>query len=271
VHRFAKKYLPWFVIDWLVGLSCISAAGLIWRVRAPLDVGLLHCIIAAAFFASVFSITGWLTGLNHTSWKQASNAEVIDITLAASFATALLVIQNKYLFGCQIFPSGMILLGCFFSLVGFIVVRYWTSLTGDLGRRLRCENAGSPDCENILIIGAGQTAEMLVRILGNKSKDQGYHLIGFVDDAPEKRRMRIMGLNVLGSTRRIEQIVKDNRVKAAIFAIHNIEENREREILQTCRQTGIRIVRVPDIASSLHRELSPRWPREVASGGGGLW
>ena len=34
VQRMFRKYIPWFVIDWIVGVIAIGASGLIWRFQA---------------------------------------------------------------------------------------------------------------------------------------------------------------------------------------------------------------------------------------------
>jgi hypothetical protein len=267
VHRLATKYLPWFVIDYMIGLTCIAIAGIIWRVRTVLDIGPFYSLLAAAFFACDFSLASWMTGLYRTSWKRASNTQVPDIAFSATLATGMLSLENRYLFQHQIFPSGMILLGCFFSLVGFIVVRYWPSMAVDLKRRLPFENGNQSNRENVLIIGAGEIAGSVVRILGRDPRASKYQIAGFVDDDPIKGRTRIRGLNVLGSTRRIPKIVKDFSITAAIFAIHNIDPKRESEVLDICREAGVHVVRIPDIAALLFDDLTAV-PTSIAVGRG---
>jgi lipopolysaccharide/colanic/teichoic acid biosynthesis glycosyltransferase len=268
VHRLTKKYLPWFVIDYIVGLICILIAGIIWRVRTAFDIGPFHFLLAAAFFACDFSLTNWITGLYRTSWKRASNTQVLDVAFSATLATGMLGLENRYLFQHQIFPSGMILLGCFFSLVGFILVRYWPSMIIDLRRRLPFENGDLSYRENILIIGAGEMGGFVVRLLERDSRASNFQIAGFVDDDPVKGRTRIRGLNVLGSTRRIPQIAKDFNIAAAVFAINNIDPKHEREVLDMCRKSGIRVARIPDIAASLFDELGAIELSGIAVGSG---
>lgn len=271
IHRFARKYLPWFIIDWLIALTCMSTAGLVWRSRTPFELGILHAVFFVSVLAIAFSITNWITGLHRTYWKRATDTEILGITFSTAFAAAIVVIVNKYLFIRQIFPSGMILLGCFFSLTGFIVVRYWHSLAADLAKRFSLDDINEENKERILIIGAGETAGLVVHLMVKDPRAQNYQLVGFVDDDPSKARTRIMGFNVLGSTRRIPDIIDEFRVNAAILAISNIEIQRQRHILEMCYSLGISVVRFPDIAASLYEELelscSSKWQANIGISG----
>ena len=91
VQRMFRKYIPWFVIDWIVGVIAIGASGLIWRFQAPLDVGLVHSLFAALFFALAFSLANVISGVHRTAWKRASGSETIEMTFSASLATLLLI------------------------------------------------------------------------------------------------------------------------------------------------------------------------------------
>ncbi len=53
----------------------------------------------------------------------------------------------------------------------------------------------------VLVVGAGSGGQMVVREL-QLNPNLGATAIGFVDDDPRKRGMRMLGLKVLGSTER---------------------------------------------------------------------
>jgi FlaA1/EpsC-like NDP-sugar epimerase len=82
-----------------------------------------------------------------------------------------------------------------------------------------------------------------------------------------------MGFNVLGTTRRIPDIVKDHGIATLILAMHNVQPAREKEIIDLCRNTGARVVKIPDIAFSLLNELKKEnvaEPAEFKSAAGGV-
>ena len=102
VQRLFRRHIPWFMIDWIIGVIAIGAAGVIWRLRTPLDVGLIHSLLAALFFASVFSLANLITGVHRTAWNRASGYEAVEITFSAALATLLLIPADKYLFRTSI-------------------------------------------------------------------------------------------------------------------------------------------------------------------------
>jgi FlaA1/EpsC-like NDP-sugar epimerase len=251
IQRLCRKYIPWFVIDWLVGLAGFGMSGVIWRQRTVLNIGLLPSFLAALFLASTFSLVNWITGLNRIEWRRASNSDAMGVVFSASLASALSVIANKWLLGHQIFPSGMVLLGCFFALNGFIVMRYWRVVVGGLAHPLLWDNGKNGDCENVVIVGTGEMAAFVLRFLNSDPRGKNYRLIGFVDDDPAKRGARIRGVQVLGPTRRLARLVREFKVGVLLVALHDLEASEQEEILQACAQSGARIVQVPDIVSSL--------------------
>jgi FlaA1/EpsC-like NDP-sugar epimerase len=83
-----------------------------------------------------------------------------------------------------------------------------------------------------------------------------YRVIGFVDDDPRKRGTRLRGINVLGTTRRIPQLVRDHSVSVLIYTIHNIDPFAQEKLLHVCRSTPARLVKMPDIVAALHADLA---------------
>ena len=256
VQRLFRRHIPWFVIDWIIGVLSIGAAGVIWRLRTPLDVGLIHSLLAALFFASVFSLANLITGVHRTVWNCASGYEAVEITFSAALATLLLIPADKYLFRNQLFPSGMILLACMFALIGFTGVRYRQKILQDLANRWVPENENGSHREKVLIVGAGDSAEIVIRVLQSDPRGKIYRIVGLVDDNPMKGKTRFRGVDVLGSTRRIEQIVKDHSIDVIVFAIHKMETLAREKVLQVCRNTKARVISIPDIGASLYADLA---------------
>jgi FlaA1/EpsC-like NDP-sugar epimerase len=171
-------------------------------------------------------------------------------------ASLLLLIANKWMMGRQIFPSGMILLGCFFALNGFIVMRYWRVVVYGLVPQRIFENDRNGDRLNVIIVGAGEMAAFVLRSLGNDAQGKNYNLVGFVDDNPMRRGARIRGVRVLGPTRRLAQLVQDFKVAVLLVAMQDLDAAEHEEILRNCKRSGARVVEVPDIVSSLYSGMN---------------
>ncbi|HKB07171.1 MAG TPA: nucleoside-diphosphate sugar epimerase/dehydratase [Candidatus Polarisedimenticolia bacterium] len=95
-----------------------------------------------------------------------------------------------------------------------------------------------------LIVGAGDSGEALLREL-MKDPDPEYNLIGFIDDDPEKKGVKIHGVAVLGSTRDLERIIEDYGVREVIIAIPGAAGAVMRNIFEICRRAGAGFRTVP--------------------------
>src|SRR5215470_13524293 len=70
----------------------------------------------------------------------------------------------------------------------------------------------------ILIIGAGKAGTSIMRELKQNSH-LGYGLVGFVDDDPRKKGMKIQGVKVLGGTDILVELIKRHVVQCVLIAI----------------------------------------------------
>jgi lipopolysaccharide/colanic/teichoic acid biosynthesis glycosyltransferase len=261
LQKLVIKYIPWFVVDWVVGFAGLALAGTIWRQRMVLNVGVWPSFLAGLFLASIFSLVNWMAGLHRIVWRRASNADAVSVALSASAASALLVIANKWMLGFQIFPSGMILLGCFFALNGFIAMRYWRVVVYGLVPQRVLENGRNGHRKNVIIVGAGEMAAFVLRSLSYDPQGKNYNPVGFVDDDPMKRGARIRGIKVLGPSRRLPQLVQDHNVALLLVAMHDLDAAEQGEVLHNCEQSGAKVVEVPDIVTSLYADMSAETPR----------
>jgi len=107
----------------------------------------------------------------------------------------------------------------------------------------------------VLIVGAGSAGVTLVEIY-NEIHPQPFHLIGFVDDDPEKRGRKIAGLRVLGdSTGLLELIVAEN-ISDLVVAISGEMRGEMFQSLLYAQERGVEIIRMPRI----YEELTGRVP-----------
>ena len=99
---------------------------------------------------------------------------------------------------------------------------------------------------NTLIVGGGDAGEMLMRET-RRNLDSEYRVVGFVDDDPLKRHMRIHGYPCLGTTEDIPRIAEEYGVQEIIIAIPSAPGEVIRRIFERCRQTKARVRILPYI------------------------
>ncbi|HEY0316953.1 MAG TPA: nucleoside-diphosphate sugar epimerase/dehydratase [Solirubrobacterales bacterium] len=98
----------------------------------------------------------------------------------------------------------------------------------------------------VLVVGAGSGGQMVVREL-QLNPNLGSTAIGFVDDDPRKRGMRMLGLKVLGSTREIAAILDETEPDEVVIAIPSAPGTLRGQVVAACREREIRVRTLPTV------------------------
>jgi FlaA1/EpsC-like NDP-sugar epimerase len=98
----------------------------------------------------------------------------------------------------------------------------------------------------VLVIGAGSGGQMVVREL-QLNPNLGATAIGFVDDDPRKRGMRMLGLKVLGSTKQIARILDETEPDEVVIAIPSAPGMLRGQVVAACREREIRVRTLPTV------------------------
>jgi FlaA1/EpsC-like NDP-sugar epimerase len=209
----------------------------------------LRAFIPLAVLAYV--ALNYLFGLYHRIWRYAGAEEVVPISASAGVSTLIVLLLDLFWPQERPLPLSTVLLGGFFSLAGFVAVRYRQRLvTGSLRRwRTFRERRARPSGQRqrVLIVGAGEAGEILLWRFQNHREGEDYEVVGFVDDDPAKRGLRVHGVPVLGDRQAIPDLVTGHRVDLIIIAIYNISGQDFRDILDLCERTPAMIRVLPNI------------------------
>src|SRR3954452_2430803 len=98
----------------------------------------------------------------------------------------------------------------------------------------------------VLVVGAGSGGQMVVREL-QLNPNLGATAIGFVDDDPRKRGMRMLGLKVLGSTKEIVRILDETEPDEVVIAIPSAPGQLRGQVVSACREREIRVRTLPTV------------------------
>ena len=98
----------------------------------------------------------------------------------------------------------------------------------------------------VLVIGAGSGGQMVVREL-QLNPNLGSTAIGFIDDDPRKRGMRMLGLKVLGSTAEISEILDETEPDEVVIAIPSAPGTLRAKVVAACRDREIAIRTLPTV------------------------
>lgn len=247
--RLIRRYVNWFTIDLLVTLIAIGVTGIIWRFFEVLNVGWLRGTGVALGFAILFSLTGALLRVNQISWSKASFADGYELFPAWIIASILAFFVNRWM---GLFPAGLIVIASVLALGGFVFARYRSRLiTALFVWYMRYIPGAQVTRERVLIVGSGRTAEHVAWLLDHPAYSGKFRVVGFVDDDLLAQGMRIYGASVIGNCDDVPQLVEKYDVGLILLADHRINYKEYRSITRACKDTGAKVMYVPDIFGSL--------------------
>jgi exopolysaccharide biosynthesis polyprenyl glycosylphosphotransferase len=100
--------------------------------------------------------------------------------------------------------------------------------------------------DRLLIVGAGEVGRTVMRhVVAQPSL--GYHVVGFVDDDPDKGSTDIGRFKALGSTANIPRLVKELVVDEAIITLPWMYHRKIVSIIAQCEREQVRVRIVPDM------------------------
>ena len=102
------------------------------------------------------------------------------------------------------------------------------------------------DARRVLIVGAGDGGRLVLReILRNPQL--GLNPVGFVDDDPTKRGIRIDGVRVLGHTDELVRILDEAEPDEVTIAIPSAPGTLRARVVRACRGRGIPVRTLPTV------------------------
>ncbi len=181
-------------------------------------------------------------------WTYAGVDEMISVFKASLIIEALYVAYR--LFGNIAMPRSFYV----FNWVFLFILLAGSRLSIRLLRQLKRKYEKSGEKRNVMIVGAGSAASLLIKELQYGPGDA--RIVCIIDDNPAKKGKYIHGLPIVGSRNEIPQMAKKYNVDEIIIAIPSALPTTIREILSICQETSAKLKRLPAIASSLTSSLS---------------
>jgi len=181
-------------------------------------------------------------GLYQKWWRYVSGRDFMLILRAVTVASALLVVVFAVAKPFEhTLPRSVEVIDFILTLILIAGARLAVRLIVERPTR----GARLPKHE-VLVVGAGSGGQMVVREL-QLNPNLGATAIGFVDDDPRKRGMRMLGLKVLGSTKQIDKILDEADPDEVVIAIPSAPGNLRGRIVAACREREIPVRTLPTV------------------------
>ena len=122
--------------------------------------------------------------------------------------------------------------------------------------------------DRTLIVGAGMAAQMILREIRNAAHDPNNPSntilpICLVDDDVSKFHTKVMGVDVVGTTKDIAEICAQYKIDLILFAIPSCDEADRKRIMELCSKSGCRIKMVPYLSQLFLSDENPELMSQV--------
>src|SRR3954452_17891208 len=181
-------------------------------------------------------------GLYQKWWRYVSGRDFLLIVRAVAVASAILLVAFTVLrpFDHPL-PRSVVVMDFLLTLMLVAGARLVVRLIVE-----RPSRGDRVPKDEVLVVGAGSGGEMVVRELQLNPR-LGSTAIGFVDDDPRKRGMRMLGLKVLGSTEEIAEILDETEPDEVVIAIPSAPGTLRGQVVAACRDREIRVRTLPTV------------------------
>lgn len=244
-------------------LARLEGVGLLSGYQTTLGI---YCLLALLCKPPIF----YGLGLYQRYWRYASIGDAVKIVEATVLAMlgmivlAYLIVPIFYAF--PMVPRSIPFIDWLLTTTLVGGVRFALRFLGErvLLDRLRQEKLLKKPLglRRVLIVGAGEAGAVIAREILHSSQ-LGWDAVGFVDDDPQKRRMRILGIPVLGTHQDIPQLVRNLHVHEVIVAMPTAPGTVIREVQQLCSLVNVPCRVWPGLYELLQGQVTVRQLRPV--------
>ena len=253
-----RRALVWAAQIGIFALSGVAAFLLRFDLSLP-PAYLRHLAYALPIWILVKTAVFRGAKLDRGLWRYVSVADLMRIALGNLTASIVSCILIRVI-APPGFPRSIYILDlmiCFLATSGLrLILRLMLEITSNAR-----SNGGVE--KSTLIYGAGDAGITLLREIRNNPR-LSYRVLGFLDDRPDKKGLRLAGVPVLGGGDQAESLVIKHNVETILIAIPSATGAEMTRILRLCQAAGAECKTVPGLAEVIEERGLAGQIREVA-------
>lgn len=244
-----RKIITLILVDSLLLIAANSAAVNFMEpfVAIPIDLILISSGLSIIFYLLYGSFFKVFTRIN----RYTNLREMIAIfgSLSASAASSIIVL----LFVNKQYSLRLVIFAYLLSLLLIIGSRLiWRIYIETKNMRY----LSTDSAKNTLIVGAGEGGRILYNsFLGSKTA-QDIHVVGFVDDDPNKRNTYLSGKKVLGSLKDIPELIEKYDIQMVTIAIPSLSRKKLRRIFELVESAHVKVNTMPSMEELASGKIS---------------
>ncbi|MGH9502214.1 MAG: polysaccharide biosynthesis protein [Terriglobales bacterium] len=251
------KYRAVFIfLSQVVLIALTYFVSFLLRLDTSLDVADLAIFWKTLPFVLLIKLVlSYLCGLMHGWWRYVGVSDLLDISKASLLSSALIFCLVLGIFRIPGYPRSVVIIDLFLTImvlggVRFAVRAYTERARNDSSRR------------DTLIVGAGDAGSAIVRELQQNSSLK-YNPVGFVDDDPSKKGVKIHGVKVLGDTDALHELIVNHGVGCVMIAIPRANGKLVERIVAKCRECKVDFKILPPIGELINKSASVSQVRQL--------
>lgn len=239
--RIRRYHIPEILAD-IVLIACAFVLAFFLRFDfgiPPEQLELLKTFILPVVVAKL--IIFYFAGLYRRMWRYASVRDFYIILWASILGTLATIVIIFFIYRGP-FPRSVVALDGVLTVALIAGLRFTTRGI----RELRPRSLLAPAVKPVLIAGAGDTGEAILREM-LRHPELDYKPVGFVDDDPRKQGLRIHGVRVLGARRQLRQLINKYQIEEVIISMPTVSREVIRDIFFQCQEAGVKCKTLPGI------------------------
>ena len=199
----------------------------------------------------------YFTGLYRRMWRYASIRDFYVIILASILGTLAVIFIIFFIYRAA-FPRSVVALDGILTMALTMGARFAVRGVRELGLK----NIFAPAIKPILIVGAGDTGETILREM-LKRRELSYKPVGLIDDDHGKQGLRIHGVRVLGTRKNLRELINKYHIEEVIISMPAVSREVIRDIFFQCQEVGVKCRTLPGIYQMIDGMVSVELIKEV--------
>ncbi len=201
-------------------------------------------------FTIITLVIFWSFRMYHSLWQYASIAELYKIVEACIVAELMHLALTAFM-------DWMLPRSCYFMSGVFLIMAMGASRF--MYRMLRTviqEYRHTSEQVKIMIIGAGEATNILMREISNSRYLDNSKVVCIIDDDPQKIGKYIRGVKIIGNRDKIKECARYYGIDEIIYAIPSSDVDTKHKILNICKETPCNLKILPGVYQLVDGEVS---------------
>jgi FlaA1/EpsC-like NDP-sugar epimerase len=206
-------------------------------------------------------------------WRYTSLIDLFNIIKASFFSTLVIIFLIIFSHSFANFARSILLIDGLLTIVVIsgsrVCLRFYFEMTpengssGNLTGRLLGRNKNREDVINLLIIGAGDSGEKILREIRDNRRLK-YSVVAFLDDDYAKHRKMIHGIPVMGRVDELGSVAEKLDANEVLIAVPSATSEQMRTVVDHCKQSGLVFKTLPGMGELIDGKITLNAIRDVA-------